>query len=91
MTTTYTIFLVNQQSKTNTFYLFLDAPEVTGDPKIYANSNAFITIAGGSPGINTFGIPVQYVVGATSTNRPVKLKTEIKASIKQDTDLKKAG
>jgi hypothetical protein len=82
MPNTYTIYLVNNGASTQNFWCFLAAPEeLVADPGVFANSSAYLAVDPGSPGTNTFTIPVQYVVGAGASNHAVGLNVQISSSV----------
>jgi hypothetical protein len=88
MTTQYTIYLVNNSATTQIFWCFLTRPvELASDPGVYANSSTSLAVASMAPGINTFTIPVQYIVGAGASNNAVGLNIKIDSIVTQDTDL----
>ena len=64
MITEYTIYLVNQSSITQKFWLFLSKAQGFEGNQVFANSSAYITVPSLYPGVSSFGIPVQYIVGA---------------------------
>ncbi|MGL4498634.1 MAG: hypothetical protein ACRCU2_06185 [Planktothrix sp.] len=86
--TEYTIYLVNNSTATEVFWCFLAPPEeLASDPNVYANSCACLAIASRAESINTFKIPVQYVVGGGSTNKAVGLQVKISSDITKYADL----
>lgn len=89
MSTNYTIYLVNESSSTQNFWCFLARPdELVDDPAVFANSSTSLAVASQAPGINTFTIPVQYVVGAGASNNAVGLNILINSSITNNANLK---
>jgi hypothetical protein len=87
MTTSYTIYLVNQSSKAQLFWAFLARPAVTNNPSVFANSNTNLRVAGLSSDLNSFEIPVQYVIGAGASNNAIGLNTVITSTATRNTDL----
>jgi hypothetical protein len=87
MPTNYTIYLVNNSVSTQTFWAFLAPPVVTQSPTLFANSNTSLQIPGLSTNLNSFTIPVQYVVGAGASNNAVGLNTVITSNATRNTDL----
>jgi hypothetical protein len=88
MPTQYTIYLVNQGSSSETFWCFLERPqELVSDPNVFANSSASLNIDPNAPGINSFTIPVQYVVGAGASNEAVGLNVKVTSTLTMDSDL----
>lgn len=88
MATEYKIYLVNNSSTTQIFWCFLAPPaELAGDPNVFANSSTSLAVASMAPGINTFTIPVQYVVGAGASNNAVGLNIQINSSITENAEL----
>lgn len=88
MTAEYTIYLVNESTSTQTFWCFLERPiELASDPSVFANSSASLAVRPFQPGTNTFTIPVQYVVGAGASSKPVGLGVKVSASVTNDADL----
>jgi hypothetical protein len=85
---TYTIYLVNQSVKSQLFWAFLSAPTVSNDPKVFANSNTNLQIAGASSDLNSFTIPVQYVIGAGASNNAVGLNILITSNATRNANLK---
>ena len=84
----YTIYVLNQSSDTQTFWCFLSEPkELVSDPGVYANSAASIAIKPNYKGLVSFGIPVQYVVGAGASNNAVGLNVEIISAISDGANL----
>jgi hypothetical protein len=82
MPTLYTIYLQNQSADTETFWCFLAPPEaLADDPGVYANSSASLAVAPNDPGINSFVIPIQYIVGAGASNQAVGLNVEIISNV----------
>ncbi len=89
MTTEYTIYLVNESSSTQTFWCFLQRPvEIASDPSVFANSSANLAVRSFDEGTNTFTIPVQYVVQAGASNKPLGLGVKISSTITKNADLK---
>ncbi|MEZ4301446.1 MAG: hypothetical protein R3B70_41315 [Polyangiaceae bacterium] len=85
---TYTIYLVNNSASTQLFWCFLEPPqELKSDPQVFANSSASLAVASMAPGINTFTIPVQYVLGAGASNNAVGLNVQVTSSITQNVNL----
>ncbi|MBE5229444.1 MAG: hypothetical protein IM550_04765 [Microcystis sp. M54BS1] len=89
MTDTYTIYIVNQNPNGQLFWAFLAQPEVSDSPKVFANSDTNLYIAGGSQDLNSFKIPVQYVIGAGASNNAVGLNTVIESNSTRNSDLTK--
>ena len=87
MTTSYTIYLVNNSMSTQVFWLFLAPPEELSTPDVFANSSTSLAVPANSPATNTFTVPVQYVVGAGASNNAVGLNVVISSTISQNTDL----
>jgi hypothetical protein len=88
MTTEYTIYLINNSASTQLFWCFLAPPvELASDPGVFANSSTSLAVASIAPGVNTFTIPVQYVVGAGASNNAVGLNIKINSSITQNAEL----
>lgn len=87
MTTEYTIYLVNQTDKGQLFWSFLAQPEILNAREVFLNSGSNVYIDGFSPNINTFTIPVQYIVGAGGHSQPVKLDIKIESSAIRESDL----
>jgi hypothetical protein len=84
----YKIYLINKTQSTQTFWAFLAPPqELASDPNVYANSSASLAVAAGSPGINTFTIPVQYVLSAGGSNQAVGLNVKVDSSITENAEL----
>ncbi|MBD2492837.1 hypothetical protein [Nostoc sp. FACHB-280] len=82
MTTEYTIYLVNNSSRTELFWCFLARPEeLVNDPNVFANSNTNLSVSPNYGGINTFTIPVEYILGAGATNNAVAPNIRITSSI----------
>jgi hypothetical protein len=89
MAETYTIYLVNKSADTQLFWCFLERPsELVSDPGVYANSSASLAIASNQPGLNFFGIPVQYKVGAGASNNAVGLDVVVTSNVTNDASLK---
>jgi hypothetical protein len=88
MTTNYTIYLINESASTQLFWCFLERPEeLASQSGVYANSSANLAVASNSPAINTFTIPVQYVVGAGASNNAVGLNVLVQSNITQKADI----
>lgn len=87
MSTKYTIYLVNQSVNSQLFWAFLSAPAVSNNPQVFANSNTSLRIAGSSGDLNSFTIPVQYVVGAGASNNAVGLNTVITSNATRNANL----
>lgn len=84
----YNIYIVNKSTDSQTFWSFLDKPEVTTNETIYANSSSYLTVAPNrSSQSNYFSIPVQFKVGVGASNQAVKLKTRVTSSELLDTNL----
>lgn len=78
---TYTVYVINKSASKETFWLFLDKPQqLNVGSTIYANSAANLTIAANSDPEAKFGIPVQYKLGAKSTNDAVGLNVVVSTS-----------
>ncbi len=89
MVTEYTIYLVNRSNKPQLFWAFLSKPEITNSPTVFANSNTNLRIPGGSQDLNSFTIPIQYVIAVGGSNNAVKLETRIESNSTRNTDLNK--
>jgi len=88
MSTQYTIHLVNQSASTQIFWCFLERPEeLASNPNVFANSSTSLAVGSNQPGVNTFTIPVQYVVGAGASNNAVGLNIKIDSSITNNANL----
>jgi hypothetical protein len=87
MTTDYTIYLVNQSVNSQLFWAFLSAPTVSNNPQVFANSNTNLQIAGSSPDLNSFTIPVQYIIGAGASNNAVGLNIVVTSNATRNTNL----
>jgi len=88
MATEYTIYLINNSAATQVFWCFLAPPvELASDPGVFANSSTSLAVASMAPGINTFTVPVQYVVGAGASNNAVGLNIKINSSITENAEL----
>lgn len=88
MTTQYTIYLINNSASTQIFWCFLARPEeLVNDAGVFANSSTNLAIAPNAGSVNTFTIPVQYIVGAGASNNAVGLNTKIDSFITKDADL----
>jgi hypothetical protein len=84
----YTIYVVNQNSDTQTFWCFLSEPEeLAHDSGVFANSAASIAIQSNYQGLVSFVIPVQYVVGAGASNQAVGLGVEVVSATSANADL----
>ena len=84
----YTIYVVNQSSDTQTFWCFLSEPkELANDPGVFANSAASIAIKPNYQGLVSFGIPVQYVVGAGASNQAVGLSVEVISAVSDNANI----
>ncbi|EKN3724728.1 TPA: hypothetical protein ACPZRY_002565 [Yersinia enterocolitica] len=84
----YTIYIVSESANTETFWLFLDKPDkLAVGSTIYANSAANLTIASGSSPEATFGIPIQYKLGAKSSNKAVGLNVKVATSQLKDVNI----
>ena len=88
MPTTYKINLVNKQAATKKFWCFLNAPQISNQPTVFANSNTFLSLPKTLPGSSaSFDIPLQYSVQAGASNKAVGLNTKISSSVTQNTNL----
>jgi hypothetical protein len=86
--TLYTIYLVNNTESTQQFWCFLAPPdELASDPAVFANSSTTLAVAPQSESINTFTIPVQYVVGAGADNQAVGLNIKVASTITKPAEL----
>lgn len=86
--TLYTIYLVNNSTSTQQFWCFLAPPdELVSDPDVFANSSTTLAVAPQSESINTFTIPVQYVVGAGADNQAVGLNIKVASTITKKAEL----
>jgi hypothetical protein len=86
--TPYTIYLVNNTASTQQFWCFLAPPdELASDPGVFANSSTTLAVASQSESINTFTIPVQYVVGAGADNQAVGLSIKVASTITKKAEL----
>jgi hypothetical protein len=86
--TVYNIYLVNQSTTTQTFWCFLAPPqELVNDPHVFANSSASLAVQSNYQGTASFGIPVQYVVGAGAGNHAVGLSVKIVSDVTCDASL----
>lgn len=84
----YTIYLVNKGADDQTFWCFLERPqEIASDAEVFANSQAFVEVAPNYLGLNSFVIPVQYVVGAGATNQAVGLNVQVISTITSNANL----
>lgn len=84
----YTIYIVNESSSTQIFWCFLERPqELASDPKVFANSNTNLQIASRQPGINSFTIPVQYIVAAGASNNAVAPNILVQSSVTNNANL----
>ena len=87
--TEYTIYLVNESAKTQVFWCFLAPPkELASDPDVYANSSTSLAVDPNASSINTFTIPVQYVVEAGASTRPVGPNIKISSTCKENVELR---
>lgn len=86
-----TIHVVSDSSTKETFWCFLAKPEQldTGN-EIYANSNARLTIAGGSSPEASFTIPVQFSLAAKSVNRPIGLGVKVSTRQSENVELEES-
>ena len=91
MATEYKIYIVNASGNGQLFWAFLSEPVVSNAPNVFANSNTNLYIPGGSTNLNSFTIPVQYVIGAGASNNAVGLNTVIESSATRNTELEKIG
>ncbi len=87
MPTNYTIYLVNKSVNSQQFWAFLAPPVVTSGPELFANSNTSLQIPGLSSNLNSFTIPVQYIVGVGASNNAVGLNTVITSNATRNTEL----
>ncbi|WP_391090909.1 hypothetical protein [Vibrio sp. NH-UV-68] len=88
MTTEYKINIVNEQSKSRKFWLFLSEPEKAAGKEVFANSSAYMTLDKTGPGdLSNFTIPLQYKLKASASNHAVGLDTKIMTRAMTDTDL----
>jgi hypothetical protein len=76
----YTIYVVNQSANSQLFWAFLSQPVITNAPQVFANSNTNLQIPGGSTNLNSFTIPVQYIIGSGASNNAVGLDTIIESN-----------
>ncbi|MGB8690217.1 MAG: hypothetical protein WCD53_23190 [Microcoleus sp.] len=84
----YTIYLVNQSSSRQTFWCFLEPPEILpSDPAVFANSSVSLAVGSLQPGKHTFTIPVQYVVEAGASSKAVGLGVKISSIVTNDANL----
>ena len=83
----YTIYLVNSSASTKVFWCFLGAPDELSNDNVYANSSVSLAVTPNYPGVNTFTIPVQYVVGAGGSNNAVGLDVLINSQNVPDVNL----
>jgi hypothetical protein len=88
MTTEYHIYIVNHSISPHLFWAFLSKPEISSTPEVFANSNTNLQIPAGSSNLNSFTIPVQYVVGTGASNNAVGLDTRIESSATRNTEEK---
>lgn len=86
-TTNYKIYLVNQGSSAKNFWCFLQQPQGVPTDSVYANSDAMLSVLPNYGGVNSFTIPLQYVVGAGATNEAVGLDVVIDSNIIQQAQL----
>ncbi|MEM9293448.1 MAG: hypothetical protein AAGD01_17325 [Acidobacteriota bacterium] len=78
----YTIYLQNESESTQVFWFFLERPEeLISDPLVYANSDIHLAVSPHSPSVDTFTVPVQYLVGAGAGNNAVGLDVRIDSTI----------
>ncbi|WP_187367253.1 hypothetical protein [Massilia mucilaginosa] len=78
----YKIYLVNNGASKKQFWCFFAKPEsLRDDPKVFANSTVSLAVEPKHRGLNSFTIPVQYVLGAGSSNKPVGLDVAIESTI----------
>ncbi|NJL27716.1 MAG: hypothetical protein HC897_07390 [Thermoanaerobaculia bacterium] len=88
MPDTYTIYLINEGASTQNFWCFLQRPqELVDDPNVFANSSTQLAVPPNSPAINTFTIPVQYVVGAGASNHAVGLGIQVTSTTTVNAEL----
>ncbi|WP_075343586.1 hypothetical protein [Tenacibaculum agarivorans] len=88
--TDYKIYLVNKGSSVKNFWCFLKQPEGINSPKVYANSSAMLSVIPNYEGINTFTIPLQYIIGAGSHNNAVGLDVKIDSNIVKKVSLQES-
>lgn len=86
-TTNYTIYVINQSTNSQLFWAFLAEPQVTNNPQVFANSNTNLMVPAGSTNLNSFTIPVQYIVGAGASNNAVGLNTRIESNATRNSEL----
>ena len=84
----YTIYLVNKSANTQVYWCFLEPPKGLNDSGVFANSSTSLAVTPNYPGVNTFTIPVQYVLAAGASNHAVGLNIKIDSSITNDVNLK---
>lgn len=90
MADTYRIYLVNNSASKQVFWLFLQPPkELVSDPNVFANSSASLAVRPNASGLNYFTVPVQYSVGAGSSNNAVGLGVQVTSTVQQNTNLGK--
>lgn len=77
----FEIFLVNESRSSRVFWVFIDTPEMSQFPAegVFANSDASLSVrpVSDNPGENKFEIPVQFKLGAGSSNNAVGLDVRI--------------
>ena len=76
-TTNYKIYLVNEGATSKNFWCFLQEPQNIPTSDVYANSDAMLSVLPNYGGLNSFTIPLQYVVGAGASNQAVGLDVKI--------------
>lgn len=85
--TKYTVFLVNECAVERNFWIFLDTPQGLPGQGVFANTDANISVLPNYKGINKFTVPLQYSIGAGSSNEKVGLEVRIDSQIMKDTRL----
>lgn len=85
---TYNIWLVNKGASAKLFWCFLQQPESVTGPDVYGNSDAYINVEPNYGGTNSFGIPLQYTVGAGASNKAVGLDVQINSSYLLNANIK---
>lgn len=85
--TEYTIYLENNSATTKNFWCFLAPPQELDNKKVFANSSTNLAVAPHSQDVNTFTIPVQYVVGAAASNEAVGLNIKVETYNTKPADL----